>query len=75
MPGAPAAIPRASGAGHRCCCLVVVVSGHPMRWTINTTGFVLRRMSQLIESGARANKGFKHKDVNQVLLGSMLVRK
>ena len=38
----------------------------PMRWTTNTSGFVLRRMKQLIESGARADKGFKDKEVNQV---------
>lgn len=38
----------------------------PMRWTKITSGFVLRRMKQLIETGARANKGFKEKDVNQV---------
>ncbi|CAD6259664.1 unnamed protein product [Miscanthus lutarioriparius] len=37
-----------------------------MRWTSNTSGFVLRRMSQLVESGARADKGFKDKEVNQV---------
>ena len=37
-----------------------------MRWTTNTSGFVLKRMSQLIESGARADKGFKEKEVNQV---------
>ena len=42
------------------------VARTPMRWTSNTSGFVLRRMSQLIESGARADKGFKDKDVNQV---------
>jgi hypothetical protein len=35
-----------------------------MRWTTNTSGFILRRMSQLIESGARADKGFKEKEVN-----------
>jgi len=38
----------------------------PMRWTANTSGFVLRRMKQLIESGARADKGFKDKEVNMV---------
>lgn len=38
----------------------------PMRWTKITSGFALRRMKQLIETGARANKGFKEKDVNQV---------
>jgi hypothetical protein len=32
-----------------------------MRWTTNSSGFVLRRMRQLIESGARANKSFKEK--------------
>ena len=37
-----------------------------MKWTSNTSGFVLRRMKQLIESGARADKGFKDKEVNQV---------
>jgi len=36
-----------------------------MRWTSNTNGFVLRRMRQLVESGARADKGFKDKEVNQ----------
>ena len=38
----------------------------PMRWIANTSGFVLRRMKQLIESGARADKGFKDKEVNMV---------
>ncbi|CAD6253745.1 unnamed protein product [Miscanthus lutarioriparius] len=38
----------------------------PMRWTNNSSGFVLRRMSQLIQTGARDVKGFKDKDVNQV---------
>ena len=38
----------------------------PMRWTANTSGFVLRRMKQLIESGARADKGFKDNEVNMV---------
>ena len=37
-----------------------------MRWTNNTSGFVLRRMRQLIQSGARVGKGFKEKDINQV---------
>ena len=37
-----------------------------MRWTNSTSGFVPRRLCQLIESGARADKGFKEKEVNQV---------
>jgi hypothetical protein len=37
-----------------------------MRWTTNSSSFVLRRMSQLIESGARDDKSFKEKEVNQV---------
>jgi hypothetical protein len=35
-----------------------------LRWTTNTSDFVLRRMSQVIESGARANNAFKEKEVN-----------
>ena len=43
------------------------VAGRPlMRWTSNTSGFVLRRMTQIIESGGTANKGFKDKEVNRV---------
>ena len=37
-----------------------------MRWTSNTSGFVLRRMMRLNLTGARADKGFKEKDINQV---------
>ena len=33
---------------------------------VTTSGFVLRRMRQLILSCARADKGFKKKDINQV---------
>jgi hypothetical protein len=39
----------------------------PYRWTNNTSAFVLRRISQLIQTRARADKGFKGKDVNQVV--------
>ena len=35
-----------------------------MRWTNNTSGFVLRRLCNLKESGVRADKGFKEKDIN-----------
>ena len=55
---APSAAGAADGAG--------AAARAAMRWTTNTSGFVLKRMSQLIESGARADKGFKEKEVNQV---------
>ena len=35
-----------------------------MRWNNNTSGFVLRRMAQLVSDGSRPNKVFKDKDVN-----------
>jgi hypothetical protein len=38
----------------------------PMRWNNNTSGFVLRRMAQIIGDGTRADKCFKDKDVNSV---------
>jgi hypothetical protein len=38
----------------------------PMRWNNNTSGFVLRRMTQLLSDGSRPNKVFKDKDVNHV---------
>lgn len=37
-----------------------------MRWTSAMSSFVLRRMSQLIESGVRTDKGFKEVHLNQV---------
>ena len=37
-----------------------------MRWNNNTSGFVLRRMAQLVSDGSRPNKVFKDKDVNYV---------
>ena len=37
-----------------------------MRWNNNTSGFVLRRMSQIISDGSRTDKCFKDKDVNFV---------
>ena len=33
----------------------------PTRWTNNTSGFVLRRISQLIETSARADKGSRRR--------------
>lgn len=38
----------------------------PMRWNNNTSGFVLRRMAQLLSDGTRPDKVFKDKDVNHV---------
>jgi len=60
LPPVPPIAPSASAK------VVVPPSRPAMRWTNNTSGFVLRRLCNLIESGARADKGFKEKDVNQV---------
>jgi hypothetical protein len=38
----------------------------PMRWNNNSSGFVLRRMAQLVSDGSRPDKVFKDKDVNLV---------
>jgi hypothetical protein len=38
----------------------------PMRWNNATSGFVLRRMAQLVSDGGRLDKVFKDKDVNLV---------
>jgi hypothetical protein len=38
----------------------------PMRWNNATSGFVLRRMAQLVSDGSRPDKVFKDKDVNLV---------
>jgi hypothetical protein len=37
-----------------------------MRWTDAMSGFVLRRMCQLISTGVRTDKGFKEVHLNQV---------
>jgi hypothetical protein len=37
-----------------------------MRWTNNTSGFVLRRMTALVNDGTKPDKVFKDKDVNSV---------
>jgi hypothetical protein len=37
-----------------------------MRWNNNTSGFVLRRMAQLLSDGTRPDMVFKDKDVNYV---------
>ena len=38
----------------------------PMRWSNGSSGFVLRRMAQLVSDGSRPDKVFKDKDVNLV---------
>ena len=38
----------------------------PMRWNNNTSGFVLRRMGQMLSDRTRPDKVFKDKDVNHV---------
>jgi hypothetical protein len=38
----------------------------PMRWNNNTSGFVLRRMSQIVFDGSKTDKCFKDKNVNSV---------
>ena len=48
------AVPHASGGARA------------MRWNNNTSGFVLRRMAQLVGDGSRPDKVFKDKDVNHV---------
>ena len=40
--------------------------GRAMRWNNNTSGFVLRRMAQLVGDDSRPDKVFKDKDVNHV---------
>jgi hypothetical protein len=38
----------------------------PTRWNNSTSGFVLRRMAQILSDGSRTDKVFKDKDVNTV---------
>jgi hypothetical protein len=38
----------------------------PMRWNNNTSGFVLRRMAQIVSEGSKTDKTYKDKDVNAV---------
>jgi hypothetical protein len=38
----------------------------PIRWNNNTSGFVLRRMAQMLNDGTRPDKVFMDKDVNFV---------
>ncbi|CAO1945313.1 unnamed protein product [Urochloa humidicola] len=54
--GAEAA-PAANGAA---------ANAPPMRWNNNTSGFVLRRMAQIVSDGSRTDKTYKDRDVNAV---------
>jgi hypothetical protein len=45
---------------------VALAAAGPMRWNNATSGFVLRRMAQLVSDGSRPDKLFKDKDVNLV---------
>ena len=57
-----------AGAAPAAAGLVAAVPGGPraMRWNNNTSGFILRRMAQLLSDGSRPDKVFKDKDVNSV---------
>ncbi|TVU32494.1 hypothetical protein EJB05_24225, partial [Eragrostis curvula] len=46
--------------------VVHAVARPPMRWTSVKSGFVLRRICELVTKGARTEKGFKEVHVNQV---------
>ena len=54
---APMEVPAQGGAGG---------ARPPMRWNNNSSGFLLRRMAQIVSDGSRADKCFKDKDVNSV---------
>ena len=54
---APMEVPTQGGAGG---------ARPPMRWNNNSSGFLLRRMAQIVSDGSSADKCFKDKDVNSV---------
>jgi hypothetical protein len=56
--GAAASVPQAAAG--------VGAARATMRWTNNTSGFVLRRMDALANDGTKPDKVFKDKDVNYV---------
>ncbi|TVU19790.1 hypothetical protein EJB05_35961, partial [Eragrostis curvula] len=67
--GAPVVVPVVVPAGAPPPAAVVVpAAGYkpPMRWTAVNSGFVLRRICDLVGKGARTDKGFKEVHVNQV---------
>jgi hypothetical protein len=65
--GAAAAAPQAvAGAGVAVAPAAAGAARAAMRWTNNTSGFVLRRMAALVNDGTKPDKVFKDKDVNSV---------
>ena len=73
--GAPAVAEAAAGAALGAPDVVKLIDGEdapavpqqgPMRWTNNTSGFVLRRMAQIVSERSRTDKTYKDKDVNAV---------
>jgi hypothetical protein len=63
--GAAAAVPQAA-AGAVVAPAAAGAARAAMRWTNNTSGFVLRRMAVLVNDGTKPDKVFKDKDVNSV---------
>jgi hypothetical protein len=65
--GAVATVPQAAaGAGADVAPAAAGAARAAMRWTNNTSGFVLRRMAALVNDGTKPDKVFKDKDVNSV---------
>jgi hypothetical protein len=66
--GAGAALAAAVPAALVAADVAAPVAGGPraMRWTNNTSGFILRRMTALVSDGSKPNKVFKDKDVNSM---------
>jgi len=65
---ASVAAPVAAGIGAGAALVAVYPAGgvRAMRWSNNTSGFVIRRMAALVTDGSRPDKVFKDKDVNHV---------
>ena len=61
-----AEVVRAEAAPATDVAAAVAPASGPMRWNNNTSGFVLRRMAQLLSDSTRPDKVFKDKDVNLV---------
>ncbi|CAN6315498.1 unnamed protein product [Urochloa humidicola] len=73
--GAPAVVEAAAAAALGAPDVVHLVDGEaapavpqqgPMRWTNNSSGFVLRRMAQIVSERSRTDKTYKDKDVTVV---------
>jgi hypothetical protein len=64
--GAAAAVPQATAGAGAAVAPAVAAARAAMRWTNNTSGFVLRRMAALVNDDTKPDKVFKDKDVNSV---------